>query len=175
MEEMAWISPAFAPDHNEVLARALQISLSDEFPAVVDDYCSSSSFVDALRRRNPLAPAASERISKKSKRKPRGGAGTRSQITYISADPANFREMVQRVTGLIDLEPPSGSRSTAPMGWPEPAQPALPQILLPTLDTSALFLNQFAGGELGPAQAASHLDDLLSPIYPTSLESWGVM
>ncbi|XP_074584380.1 uncharacterized protein LOC141840329 [Curcuma longa] len=136
----------------EALARALPASLSS----------FSSPSPAALLRRNRSAPA-SGRIAK-AKRKSRGGvAANRSSITYISADRANFREMVQRVTGAEGLEP---SASPAPV-------PPVQQIPLPTLDTSELFLHQLDGGAFGLPMVSSDLDSLL-PVFPMP-ESWGVM
>ncbi|KAG6472114.1 calmodulin-binding protein 25-like [Zingiber officinale] len=166
MEEMVWISEPFVPDPNEALACDLQNFLSSDLPTV-----SQYSSYAALRRWNPLAPA-SARVSKKSKRKPREGEAKLPLTTYIRADPANFREMVQRVTGLIDLETSSDSPSPAPM-TSEAAPP--PQLLLPTLDTSSLLLNQFAGDALG-LPPVSHFAYPLLPVLPTTpLEPWGVM
>ncbi|XP_074581258.1 calmodulin-binding protein 25-like [Curcuma longa] len=138
---MAWITDA------EAITRALHVSLSSD----------SSPPPAASRRWNARAPT-SGRISKP-KRKPRGGAVP--PITYISADPANFREMVQQATGAAGLEPSDS------LPLPSPVAP-LQQIRLPTLDTSALFLDQIAG-----RQPATDFDRL-SPIFP-SLDSWGVM
>ncbi|MQK22112.1 VQ motif-containing protein, partial [Escherichia coli] len=50
----------------------------------------------APRRRGAVAPAGA--TGKVSKRKSR--ASKRSQTTFITADPANFRQMVQQVTGV---------------------------------------------------------------------------
>ncbi|KAG6519773.1 hypothetical protein ZIOFF_023281 [Zingiber officinale] len=148
---MAWIAEAFSGDA-EALARAFPGSLSS----------GSSPSSAALLRRNRSA-AASGRIAK-AKRKPRGGAAAnRSPVTYISADPANFLELVQRVTGAEGLEL---SASPAPVPPPQ-------QIRLPTLDTSELFLDQLDGGAFGLPTVSSDFDSLL-PVFPMP-ESWSVM
>ncbi|XP_042467650.1 calmodulin-binding protein 25-like [Zingiber officinale] len=150
---MAWIAEAFAGDAEALaLSRALPASLSS----------GSSPSSAALLRRNRSAPA-SGRIAK-AKRKPRGGAAAnRSPVTYIIADPANFLEMVQRVTGAEGLEP---SASPAPV-------PPRQQIRLPTLDTSELFLGQLDGGAFGLPTVSSNFDSLF-PVFPMP-ESWSVM
>lgn len=106
--------------------------------------------------------------------------GKRAATTYIKVDLQNFREMVQRVTGIQGDWEPSES-----VVEPEPvrsASAALQQICLPTLDTSAILLGKSAveiaaegGGFFGrppptPAEmAAFDLD-----AFPT-LDSWGVL
>ncbi|KAG6509538.1 calmodulin-binding protein 25-like [Zingiber officinale] len=123
---MAWVTDAYAGDA-EAITHALRVSLSSD----------SSPPPAATLRRNPRAPTSGKIF--KPKRKPRGGAvANRSPITYISADPANFREMVQQATGVAGLEPSDSPPSPPPMAAPQ-------QIRLPTLDTSALFLDQIAG------------------------------
>lgn len=57
----------------------------------------------------------------------------RPQTTYISADPANFRRMVQEITGYA--LPGAEKASTVP-AVPRPHPLAF---VLPTLDTSACF------------------------------------
>ncbi|WOL06800.1 hypothetical protein Cni_G15534 [Canna indica] len=195
--ESAWISEAFSRD-NEVLTRALQISLSDTSssgggatptttsPDALSAATSSSPFLlhhhqltpaAALRPRNPLAPPSAGRVSKRKSR-----ASKRSPTTYINADPANFREMVQRVTG-VQLSGEPGE----PLVKPEPLRPAaaraaLQQVCLPTLDTSAFFLDRGparpsteAGSVRLPAEHEPIFDfDALAPAFPT-LESWSVM
>ncbi|XP_004493311.1 calmodulin-binding protein 25 [Cicer arietinum] len=76
-------------------------------------------------------------------------ASKRSQTTFITADPANFRQMVQQVTGVRFG---AGSNvSMAPVMKPEPHRavgftggrlPSAGAGYLPTLDTSAFLLDQ---------------------------------
>ncbi|PON81500.1 VQ motif containing protein [Trema orientale] len=134
---------------------------------------------------------------KVSKRKSR--ATKRSQTTFITADPANFRQMVQQVTGVRFGT--AQFPASAPVLKPEP-QRACSRFpvtggCLPTLDTSALLLDQqpvvgpmsslvgsapslstFAPpmgvtGDVG-AVAGGGLDFDTFPSFPT-LESWKVM
>lgn len=85
------------------------------------------------------------------KRKSR--ASKRSPTTFITADPENFRQMVQQVTGVRFA---AGSNHVVK---PEPHRPAgvvnrlQTGCFLPTLDTSAFLLdhhNQQQGLGLGP-------------------------
>ncbi|XP_071721986.1 calmodulin-binding protein 25-like [Rutidosis leptorrhynchoides] len=76
---------------------------------------------------------------KNAKRKPRGSK--KSLTTFIQADPGNFRQMVQQVTG-VKFEGKE-SRGQFPVK-PEPVrQPFINKLqgLLPTLDTSAYLLD----------------------------------
>ncbi|CAL9039083.1 calmodulin-binding protein 25-like [Musa acuminata AAA Group] len=188
--ESAWISEAFARD-NDALTRALRTSISDTSssgagaPSASPDTPSAATSPNPLllsRRhqlapRNPLGAAPAGRVSKRKSR-----SSKRSPTTYINADPAHFREMVQRITGVrLDGE------LAEPLVKPEPVRPAvgaraaLQYLCLPTLDTSAFLLDQRTadvgdGGSLGPPPDAPAFDlaALLSPVFPT-LESWGVM
>lgn len=149
------------------------------------------------QRVSPLPPSG-----KVSKRKSR--ATKRSQTTFITADPANFRQMVQQVTGVR-----FGSAqfaASAPVLKPEPQRPCsrfpVAGGCLPTLDTSAFLLDQQpvgpmaslvgggGGGSVQPqlssfappmgvggdvgAGAGGGLDFDTFPSFPT-LESWKVM
>ncbi|KAG6498045.1 calmodulin-binding protein 25-like [Zingiber officinale] len=192
--ESAWMSEAFARD-NEALTRALQISLSDtsssggattSTPAASPATSSSSPFLlhqnrqlapsaaPIQPRNRPLGPASGARVAKR-----RSRASKRSPTTYINADPANFREMVQRVTGIqvVGNQPPASDALVKPE--PIRAAPgsraALQQLCLPTLDTSALLLANGVGS-LGASLEfpAFDADVAFSPAFPT-LESWGIM
>lgn len=199
----SWISDAFARE-SEALTRALQISLYDDSSAPNLPSSSSSpetlsaaasSYSSLLRhlpaadldsatahRRNPIPCSSSAKVSKRKSR----ASSKRSPTTYINADPANFRQMVQQVTGirLGDAGLP-----IEPVLKPEPQRPAvsrplLPQSCLPTLDTSAFLLD--GTGLVGPA-AAVHVSSFgpaavdgpafdFDPLanFPT-LESWSVI
>ncbi|EHA8586555.1 calmodulin-binding protein 25 [Cocos nucifera] len=189
----SWISDAFARE-SEALTRALQISLSDDSSASPDTLSAAASsspirhlpaagLVSASTRRwNPIPCSHSAKVSKRKSR----ASSKRSPTTYINADPANFRQMVQQVTGirLGDAGLP-----VEPVLKPEPqrtavGRPLLPQSCLPTLDTSAFLLDR--AGLVGPAAAvhvssfgpaavegpAFDFDPLAS--FPT-LESWSVI
>lgn len=76
-----------------------------------------------------------------SKRKPR--PSRRAHTTYITADPADFRRMVQEITGFpvpgAHTAYPSASASSAPAA---PHAAAALACVLPTLDTSAFLLDR---------------------------------
>ncbi|XP_058740141.1 calmodulin-binding protein 25-like [Vicia villosa] len=98
----------------------------------------SGSDQDSAPKRQRVAAAG-----KISKRKSR--ASKRSLTTFITADPANFREMVQQVTGARFG---AGSNfSMAPIVKPEPHRMVTgggrfsTEGCLPTLDTSAFLLD----------------------------------
>lgn len=84
-------------------------------------------------KRRQAAPAG--RIAKRKSR-----AAKRTQTTFITADVAHFRQMVQEVTGV---RLGNGQLPVAPVIKPEPHRPAgyRPQVCLPTLDTSAFLLD----------------------------------
>ncbi|EEF41317.1 calmodulin-binding protein 25 [Ricinus communis] len=88
------------------------------------------------RQRNGI-PAATGKFSKRKSR-----ASKRSQTTFISADPANFRQMVQQVTG-VRLD--NSQFPVVPVLKPEPQRPGSrlrgAPGGLPTLDTSAFLLD----------------------------------
>ncbi|XP_008786773.2 calmodulin-binding protein 25-like [Phoenix dactylifera] len=182
-----WISDAFAKE-TEALTKALQISLS-----ATDSLSSSPLLLDLIKPEptaptsnpgsglNRPAPPATGRISKKKSR-----SSKRCPTTYIDADPANFRQMVQQVTGVrlgnANLLP-------EPVLEPEPQRAGgspgglMPQSCLPTLDTSAFLLDRSwvvgpemePPGSTGPAvhgPVGFELEPF--PTFPT-LDSWGVM
>ncbi|KAK9154559.1 hypothetical protein Sjap_002039 [Stephania japonica] len=119
-----------------------------------------------------------------SKRKSR--ASKRSPTTFITADPANFRQMVQQVTGIQF----SGGQVPAVAPYllkPEPQRLVVgnraQNSCLPTLDTSSYLLTSHVDPAVGPhghvalAQPSDvgvgfDFDALQS--FPT-LESWQVM
>ncbi|CAO2162168.1 unnamed protein product [Urochloa humidicola] len=126
----------------------------------------------------------------------------RAQTTYITADAANFRRMVQEITGLPVAGGhassfPAASVSTAataasPTWTPAPA----PAFVLPTLDTSAFLLDsataapaavpeaKCSSGSASIATAAAagdrdssallEMEAMIDFPFPT-LESWGFM
>ncbi|OVA18847.1 VQ [Macleaya cordata] len=129
------------------------------------------------------------------KRKSRATKGT--PTTFITADPSNFRQMVQQVTGI------RLGNSHVPVNHvlkPEPQRPGgnrIQNCSLPTFDTSTFFIetnsnnnnNQLHQHLLGPTNAATTqahvsfepvthggvgLDLDTSRSFPT-LESWRLM
>lgn len=218
----SWLTDAFSRDTNETLAKALQKTLSGA--AVSDNNPISETFVSDLispfiapetptvsnvsgsdqetaagatkRQRGSVPVSSSGKVSKRKSR-----ASKRTQTTFITADPANFRQMVQQVTGV------RFSNSQMPVAQilkPEPQRPGsrLPGLAgggcLPTLDTSAFLLDHhqqqvLMGPVSGPASGSSvgagpfpfqgslvgdgasgGLEFETFPSFPT-LESWKVM
>lgn len=108
------------------------------------------------RQRNAIPVSGG--VGKVSKRKSR--ASKRSQTTFITADAANFRQMVQQVTGVR-----FGNATSVPMVpilKPEPQRPGnrLPGgggggACLPTLDTSAFLLDHHQQQVVGSNSAAA--------------------
>ncbi|KAE8658821.1 Peroxisomal membrane 22 kDa family protein isoform 1 [Hibiscus syriacus] len=162
----SWITEAFSRD-NQALTIALQKSISDSF---VNTVACPAPEASPKRQRfsNPPPPPT----GKVSKLKPR--ASKRSQTTFIMADPANFRQMVQQVTGVRFGD---GQMPVSPLLKLEPQRLGnrLPNVagpgFLPTLDTSAVLLDHqqpFSGAVVG-----SSLDCEIFPSFPT-LDSWKV-
>ncbi|CAG7908353.1 unnamed protein product [Brassica rapa] len=130
----------------------------------------------------------------KATKRRRSRPSKKPQTTFITADPSNFRQMVQQVTGAKCINnDTSSSVLFTPIVKPEPHR--LVNILtgaVPTLDTSAFLTNHhhenllagntFSGGDavgLPPEKAtaksggsAAEFDPY--PTFPT-LESWKVM
>lgn len=154
-----WISESFSRD-TQALTIALQKSISDSF---TDSIASPVSEAVPKHYRTAGPPPT----GKVCKRKPR--ASKKSRTTFITADPANFRRMVQQVTGNGSGD---GKMTTvSPILKPEPQRPGnqLPNGTvpgyLPTLDTSALLLDHH--------QLHEHPSFDTFPNFPT-LESWRV-
>ncbi|RLN24561.1 calmodulin-binding protein 25 [Panicum miliaceum] len=146
-------------------------------------------------RRPPARALKGPKAGRVSKRKPR--PSRRPQTTYITADPANFRRMVQEVTGLP--APVPGPSSAAAPAAPEvsaaaaPSWTPAPSFVLPTLDTSAFLLldraapapegkssSGYAPVATAPAAAAgaddsSALLEMEAMIDFPTLESWGII
>ncbi|CAN1306859.1 Calmodulin-binding protein 25 [Linum perenne] len=155
----SWISDSHAQE-SDAFTKALQQSLSS-FDSSSPNHSRSETvaispfnFDFAAPIRNPDAPtpiasssdpdptpkprgktAATAAVLKVTKRKKPRAASKKSQTTFISADPANFRQMVQQVTG-------GGANAMVPVMKPEPQRFAGGGgACLPTLDTSAFFLD----------------------------------
>ncbi|KAK8609121.1 hypothetical protein V6N13_025428 [Hibiscus sabdariffa] len=171
----SWLSEAFSRD-THALTRALQLSISNSYDSLLHSNplptptVSDPETTVGHQRTLDLPPTG--KVSK-SKRKSR--ASKRSLTTFIKADPTNFRQMVQEVTGVRVGN--NAQMSPGPILKPEPQRPGS----LPTLDTSAFLLEQrqpslggVAGCGLVPLQASmggasSDYDSF--PCFPT-LESW---
>ncbi|KAL9232680.1 hypothetical protein vseg_007762 [Gypsophila vaccaria] len=208
--ETSWFpSETFARD-NEVLTKALTQSLSygledrnvsySETPSPfrvqsVSSSGGSEQEVEAETVSVSKRPAPRNAVVRKiAKRKSR--ASKRSTTTFITADPANFREMVQQVTGVG-----YGSGSgRGPVLKPEPQRVGVGLgsglaarvqgvghggYMLPTLDTSAFLLDhhqQVVGPGGGDQRFGSNTGEINGPgfdfdglsCFPT-LESWKVM
>ncbi|XP_022747815.1 calmodulin-binding protein 25-like [Durio zibethinus] len=201
----SWISEAVARD-TETLTRALQKSISNSFsnteslspllslinsntsPTPSASNVSGSDLETAPKRQRTANPPPTGKVSKRKSR-----ASKRSQTTFITADPANFRQMVQQVTGVRFG---NGQMSLSPILKPEPQRPGsgLPNGVvpgcLPTLDTSAFLLDHqqpssgaVVGSRLLPFQSSVIAEGVVStggtldcdtfPSFPT-LESWKV-
>ncbi|KAM0896609.1 hypothetical protein ACQ4PT_023078 [Festuca glaucescens] len=146
----AWFSPAAAAFENDALASALahasasaSASASPSSPTPSSSTTTSSaSELSSVHydvppaHAHPVAcrpvPAARHCTGRVSKRKPR--ASRRPPTTYISADPADFRRMVQEITGF---GVPSAERASTAAA---PRRPDPLAFVLPTLDTSACFM-----------------------------------
>lgn len=212
----SWLLPDTFSHDNDLLARALHTTTvtstphtlypsSYFFDSAAVSYPSSthtlSSTVSgtgsdpeivggggAKRKRNcfPTVSAGSEG-NKVTKRRTR--ASKKSQTTFITADPSNFRQMVQQVTGAKYIDDTS-SLIFAPIVKPEPHRlvnrlpcgPLDRSTAVPTLDTSAFLSNHHQDDAvvgLPSAKASATVDAGGSAVdtYPTfpALESWKVM
>lgn len=180
----SWISEAFTRD-SKALTLALQKSLasnnnsssnnnnfdsadsdlilpflntfqpeSTPTPTVSGVSGSDPESVAAPKRQRNAIPVVSGKVAKRKSR-----ASKRTQTTFITADPANFRQMVQQVTGVRFS---NGQVSCMPtIVKPEPQRPGgrLPGGgCLPTLDTSAFLLDHHPQQQrqlAGPASEAA--------------------
>lgn len=164
----SWYPDAFARETETALTRALQQSLfnnhqQSEFVSAANhsisstymmkqsDYCSTTPSASTITASGsgsePETPGSKRRgtnlgvsMGKSTKRKSR--ASKRSMTTFIQADPSNFRQMVQQVTG-VKIQG-NGQLPVSSVMKPEPLrQPFINKLqgLLPTLDTSAYLLD----------------------------------
>ncbi|CAK7339897.1 unnamed protein product [Dovyalis caffra] len=106
-------------------------------PTVSNVSGSDPETAGVTKRQRNAAPGATGKVSKRKSR-----ASKRSQTTFITADPANFRQMVQQVTGVRFG---NSQVSMVPVLKPEPQRPGGRfqggSGYLPTLDTSAFLLD----------------------------------
>ncbi|KAL6534696.1 hypothetical protein OROGR_013371 [Orobanche gracilis] len=192
----AWFSEDFA-NETETLTNALQSSFSgnssngDVFSAEVVESRSAepvwtpavsvgseNEFSVSKQRRGCVPPSG--RVSKKRKSRGSNRSAT-ARTTFIAVDPANFRQMVQQVTGerfggldaslaVATVSEPDGIKIKKGARWDEG---------LSTLDTSAILLDGSASPQVsrptevadggGSAAGERLLDSFCS--FPT-LESW---
>ncbi|THU46402.1 hypothetical protein C4D60_Mb09t04570 [Musa balbisiana] len=120
---------------------------------------SESAFAgenDALTK-DPLTG----RVSKKRKSR----ASKRSPTTYIAADPANFRELVQRITGTPTVEPAGEQQHRAAAGQGSR--------LLPSRDTSSFYFDRASLGRVEVDVPELPECDPFSLLHP--FDSWGVI
>lgn len=199
----SWISDVFTRE-TETLTKALQSSISGVSTAQGDVF--SVEMADSMFVKTDITPplqtptvsGVSENdspVSKQSCRSvpPTGRVTKRKSrtskraatTTFITADPANFRRMVQQVTGVRFAGDGGLNEQLLGMLKPEPYR-AVNQgqsgCGLPTLESSAFFLDG-AGSSLaaqpsavvadGGAPAAEHYFDSFCS-FPT-LESWKAM
>ncbi|EOA28567.1 hypothetical protein CARUB_v10024784mg [Capsella rubella] len=143
----------------------------------------------AKRKRNCLLGEGRRATKRKSR------ASKKSQTTFITADPSNFRQMVQQVTGANYTHDSSSYGIFAPIVRPEPLRivdklPSDRSTAVPMLDTSAFLSNHHQenlavgntySGTSGvglPSSAKSIAAavefDTTNSTFPT-LESWKVM
>lgn len=219
----SWISEAFARD-TETLTKALQKSLSNpnnhHYSSADGGGAAAavSAFVNPALESpmaigggvgggggsgsDPETPVAEKRGMSvpvngggKAAMKRKSRASKRTTTTFITADPANFRQMVQQVTG-VRFSGANGQVPAPVLLKPEPQRPSMinrvQQGCLPTLDTSAFLLDHHHyRQQVLPPSASSSVTSVAEPSltavsqpggvdfdsfssFPT-LESWKVM
>ncbi|XP_019162968.1 PREDICTED: calmodulin-binding protein 25 [Ipomoea nil] len=161
----SWYSDVFARE-TDALTKVLQKSMStpvatplaaaaaEGFPA---EMVFSVAMPETTPVQTPSASGGSENETPGSKRRNVGPSGKitkrksraakRATTTYITADAANFRQMVQQVTGVRFAAGGGGGKlPVPPILKPEPHRainqlPPHTSACLPTLDTSAFLLD----------------------------------
>ncbi|XP_066308728.1 calmodulin-binding protein 25-like [Miscanthus floridulus] len=138
---------SMAPAHAYSASAAASSFSSPATPSSsASELLSFSGHVDAPAPESsrPGARAlAGPRVGRVTKRKPR--PSRRPPTTYITADPANFRRVVQEITGL-PVPAASEAATVAAPNWT-----AAPACVLPTLDTSAFLLDRAAAAAVPAA------------------------
>ncbi|KAI3694954.1 hypothetical protein L1987_77940 [Smallanthus sonchifolius] len=152
-----WYPDAFARETECALTKALQQSFFNH-PHEIElnhlvlnqsDYCSATASVSTGTGTvsgfgsgsDPETSGSRRRgmnhsLGVNAPRKRKSRASKRAMTTFIHTDPANFRQMVQEVTGV---------KLPGPVVKPEPVRRPFSnklQGLLPTLDTSAYLLDR---------------------------------
>ncbi|KAL5719423.1 hypothetical protein ACHQM5_012204 [Ranunculus cassubicifolius] len=193
----SWISDTFAreTESSSWITKALQQSLSNDSNNV--DILADTFQNDMVKiEPGPTGSVSDPDMFPKSRRnngvsngkitKRKSRASKRSPTTFIAADPANFRQMVQQVTGIQfgDAHMPVTS-----VLKPEPYRPGnrIQNYGMPTLDTSAFLLDNNRSGRVD--RVVSHQQNAPQVVgegggngldfgnvhnFPT-LESWRVM
>ena len=123
---------------SDMISPFMNIAKPDTTPtSTVSGLSGSDQETPAPKRQRNATPGATGKVSKRKSR-----ASKRSQTTFITADAANFRQMVQQVTGVRFG---NSQLQMAPILKPEPQRPGsrlqLTGGCLPTLDTSAFLLD----------------------------------
>jgi VQ motif len=195
---VSWISEPL-PLENDLLTRALQFSLSETSScstASIDQFVLPPEWIGS----NLICPIGSDLAQAQAqpsvtgrvaKRKRKSRAMKRNMTTYISTDAANFRQMVQHVTGVgfeFDESGLEAEPGMVSMVRPEPKRAASATLqsscVLPTLDTSAFLLDQegligaLQGKESVGLVAGQGRDPVfqMDPLnYFPTLESWSVV
>lgn len=199
----SWLLPDTFSHDSDLLARALHTTVTASptplpsyffEPASVSHPSSTHSLSSNIsggsdpeiggggkRKRNCLLTQG-----KATKRRSR--ASKKSQTTFITADPSNFRQMVQQVTGAKYIDHSSSFGMFAPIVKPEPLRLSCgPSDAVPMLDTSAFLSNHHqenlavSGNSLPSAKPSATVNGGGSVVeydtnstFPT-LESWKVM
>ncbi|XP_030494155.2 calmodulin-binding protein 25 [Cannabis sativa] len=186
----SWFSDLLNRDADSIITKALQKSIANSSPPpdlILHTQTLSlpqpSSTTTTMNNTTTTSNTITGKISKRKSR-----ATKRSNTTFITADPANFRQMVQQVTGVRFGSAPFSTSTSAPILKPEPQRACSSRFpiangCLPTLDTSAFLLDQpplvplssfspVSMGLGGVGEVGLELESL--PSFPT-LESWKVM
>ncbi|KAG6531099.1 hypothetical protein ZIOFF_004870 [Zingiber officinale] len=147
--------------------RPYAFSGDSDAPSLLSGSTSSVVGTSHPRPTHRDAPA-DERLPKK--RKSQASNSKRSPVAYFTADPAHFRELVQRVTGAT-----STAAAASPLYPPEAAG----NFPLPTLgESSSLDPDGFVQPAVfGPDPALAEFDPLLfvSGSPTPELDLWGVL
>ncbi|CAA2986067.1 Hypothetical predicted protein [Olea europaea subsp. europaea] len=178
----------FFTKEKETLTKALTKSYTNSSPTD----CASTEMIEPLPSQVPTPSGGSENEVPFSKRrsvaptgritKRKSRASKRAMTTFITADPANFRQMVQQVTGVRF----GGDLNGLVQPKPDPQRPIhmfQTGCTLPTLDTSSYLLDQVVQPPVinvpppstvvaDGGAAGFSFDSFCS--FPT-LESWQVM
>ncbi|KFK34924.1 hypothetical protein AALP_AA5G211600 [Arabis alpina] len=181
----SWLLPDPFSHDTDLLTKALHRSISTS-TTTTDPPLSPSAFFDSATVFSDLSPpqtlsnvsfGSDPEIATGGKRKRNGGGNggkpakrrsrvstKKSQTTFITADAANFRQMVQQVTGAKFID--SSSHSIfAPIVKPEPHRLAtrIPpsgtmdrNSILPTLDTSSFLSNRTDLGSVSAPVSSFH-------------------
>lgn len=146
----SWFSDAFSRE-TETITQALQISMSDPpadgvggFPMVGPVFVPDSVSGPTASCGSENETAGSKRLGVNGKAKKRRSRASKaaSTTTYITADAAHFRQMVQQVTGFKLGGPVKSWSVLKPEPHRAPTHRPLKTGNLPTLDTSAFLLDQ---------------------------------